>query len=306
MILITGASGLLGASVTLRAVELKRRVLGVSRHNPLNIPFIQCLDLKAFESTRKLVLNLRPSAIIHCAATTDIDYSEDHTDEVHENNVRASAFLAQLASEIDAQFMQISTDSVFDGHQGHYSETDTPLPLNVYARSKLLAEQEVTRAHPRPLIVRVNFYGWNIHGRKGLAQWILDQLSQGKTLKGFTDVFFCPLLVNDLAEILLDMQDLELAGIYHVVGSERISKYEFATRLATAFGFNPTQITPSSMEDANLRAVRPGDTSLQTEKVSLALGRAMPDVASGIQKFRDMEEDNRFRRLQGCEVGVNL
>ena len=60
------------------------------------------------------------------------------------------------------------------------------------------------------------------------------------------------------------------------------------------------------MEDANLRAVRPGDTSLQTEKVSLALGRAMPDVASGIQKFRDMEEDNRFRRLQGCEVGVNL
>lgn len=305
MILITGGSGLLGGSIILRAVQLQRSVVGVSRHNPLNIPSIRCLDLKDFEGTRKLVLNLRPSAIIHCAATTDVDYSENHPDEVHENNVRASAFLAQLAAEINAQFMQISTDSVFDGHQGHNSETDTPFPLNVYARSKLLAEQEVTRTHPRALIVRVNFYGWNIHGRKGLAQWIIDQLSQGKTLKGFRDVFFCPLLVNDLAEILLTMQDSELAGIYHVVGSERISKYEFATRLAMAFGFDPSQIIPSSIADANLRAVRPRDTSLQTEKISLAIGRPMPDVASGIQKFRNQYDQNRFRRLQPREVGVN-
>jgi dTDP-4-dehydrorhamnose reductase len=151
----------------------------------------------------------------------------------------------------------------------------------------------------------VNFYGWNIYRRKGLAQWIIDELSHGKTLKGFTDVFFCPLLVNDLAEILLTMQDLKLAGIHHVVGSERISKYEFATRLATAFGFDPSQIIPSSIADANLRAVRPRDTSLRTEKVSLALGRPMPDVASGIQKFRNLAEENCFLRLQHCEVGVN-
>ena len=305
MILITGASGLLGRSITLRALELQKSVLGVSRRNPFDMPYLQCLDLKDFAGTRKLVLNLRPSAIIHCAAITDVDYSEDHPDEVHENNVRVSALLAQLAAESNAQFMQISTDSVFDGHQGLYSESDTPLPLNVYARTKLLAEQEATRTHPRPLIVRVNFYGWNLRDRKGLAQWIFDELSQGKTLKGFTDVFFCPLLVNDLAEILLTMQDLDLAGIYHVVGSERISKYDFATRLATTFGFDPCQIVPSSIVDANLRAVRPRDTSLQTKKISLALCRPMPDVASGIQKFRDLDEGNHFRRLQACEMGVN-
>jgi dTDP-4-dehydrorhamnose reductase len=305
MILITGASGLLGATITLRALELQKSVLGVSRHNPLDIPCVRCLDLTDFEGTRRLVLNLRPSAIIHCAATTDVDYSENHPDEVHENNVRVSALLAQLAAESNARYMQISTDSVFDGRDGLYSENDSPRPLNVYARTKLLAEQEATRAHPRPLIVRVNFYGWNLHGGKGLAQWILEELSQGKTLKGFTDVFFCPLLVNDLAEILLTMQDLDLAGIYHVVGSERISKYDFATRLATTFGFDPCQIVPSSIADANLRAVRPQDTSLRTEKISLALCRPMPDVGSGIQKFCDLDEGNRFRRLQSCEVGVN-
>jgi dTDP-4-dehydrorhamnose reductase len=305
MILVTGATGILGASVILRAIELQKRVLGISRHNSLNVPYIQCLDLQDFECTRTFVLNLRPSAIIHCAATTDVDYSESHPDEAHENNVHVSTFLADLASEINARFMQISTDSVFDGHKGHYSETDTPSPLNVYARTKLLAEQGVTHAHPRPLIVRVNFYGWNIYGMKGLAQWILGQLSQGKTLNGFTDVFFCPLMANDLAEILLSMQDCGFVGIYHVVGSERISKYEFASRLATAFDFDPDQIIPSSIDDANLRAARPRDTSLQTEKVSRAIGRPMPSVASGIQKFRDLKHENRFRRLQHYEVGVN-
>lgn len=303
--LITGASGLLGGSIILRAIQLQRRVVGVSRRNPLGLPYVRCLDLKDFDATRKIVLDFRPSAIIHCAAMTDVDYCESHPDETHENNVRTSAFLAQLAAEVDAQFMQISTDSVFDGHRGNYSETDTPLPLNVYARTKLLAEQEVARAHPGALIVRVNFYGLNRHGRKGLAQWILDQLSRGETLQGFTDVFFCPLLVTDLAEILLTIQDLELAGIYHVVGSERISKFEFARRLATAFGFGPDQVIPSSIADANLRATRPQDTSLRTGKISMALGRSMPDVISGIQRFRDLNEEYCFRRPQQCEAGVN-
>jgi len=303
--LITGASGLLGGSLILRAAELQRSVVGVSRQNPLDLPYVHCLNLKDFDATRKIVLDLRPSAIIHCAAATDVDYCESHTGEAHENNVRASVLLARLASEISAQFMQISTDSVFDGHRGNYSEADTPLPLNVYARTKLLAEQEVARAHPGALIVRVNFYGLNRHGRKGLAQWILDRLSRGETLQGFTDVFFCPLLVNDLAEILLTIQDLELAGIYHVVGSERISKFEFAMRLATAFGFDPDRVIPSSIADANLRATRPQDTSLRTEKICRALGRPIPDVISGIQRFRDLNEEYCLRRPQQCEAGVN-
>jgi len=300
MILVTGASGLLGSSVLLRALEMQKEVVGIYNRYPFRLYGAAChsIDLTDFNATRTAVATLRPSTIIHCAAATNVDWCEEHIQEARRINVSASSFLAQLANEINAKLVYVSTDGVFDGTHGHYSETDLPAPLNVYAQTKLLAEQEVLRAHSSALIVRVTFYGRNVQPKQSLAEWVLDQLRQGNTVPGFTDVYFCPILVDDLAEIILEMVDRDLSGIYHVVGTEKVSKYEFARRLATAFGFNPTQVAPTKIADAQLRARRPHDTSLNTEKVSRALGRSMPRVDIGIQRFHALCEPEQVQKLQ--------
>ncbi|HEX6803111.1 MAG TPA: SDR family oxidoreductase [Terriglobales bacterium] len=304
--MVTGASGLLGSSLVREALARGRQVSGICRQNSLPLPGadVYSVDLTNSVATQELVHALHPSIILHCAAATNVDWCEDHPEEARMINVAASAFLSKLAREMDATFVYVSSDGVFDGHRGNYSESDAPNPLNAYAASKCEAEREVLAADPSALIVRVTFYGWNPQQKSSLAGWILSELNHGTAVRGFTDVFFCPLLANDLSGILVDMLDRQLYGVYHVVGSERVSKFDFAVRLAAVFGFDPTLVIPSSIMDAELRAPRPRDTSLSTQKISQALGRAMPDVDSGLRRFRALR-NGAGARLQSCIAGGN-
>lgn len=291
MILVTGASGLLGSSILWHCREIGREVTGTYHSLPFIVPgTCACeIDLTDESLTRTLIRKLKPSAIIHCAAATNVDWCEGHTIEVQRINVAASANLAALASELEANFVYVSTDSVFDGERGGYVETDEPRPLNVYAASKLAGEREVLRCKPDALVVRVNLYGWSAGKKPSLAEWILGQLRVGKTVPGFVDVMFCPVLANDVAETILQLVDLRSAGIYHVTGSEAASKYEFARALANVFGLRADLVVPTRIGGSNLRAARPRNVSLNTAKVQKTLGRQMPAMIDGIQRFKGME-----------------
>jgi dTDP-4-dehydrorhamnose reductase len=114
----------------------------------------------------------------------------------------------------------------------------------------------------------------------------------------FTDVHFSPILTNDLAEVLLAMLRHRLCGLYHVAGSERTSKYEFAKQVAVTFGFDPGQIAASSVATAGLRARRPADVSLNTSLISNRLGYAMPNVMSGLLKFKALGKQGFPQQLR--------
>jgi len=300
MILVTGASGLLGVNLVTTARNMNRPVTGTCHRHVLHIPgvFMQPLDLTDLHATRQLIAKLRPEAIIHCAAVTDMDWCEDHPKETDLINVQTSAALAEIARELNAQFIYVSTDAVFDGHRGHYSEDDAPAPLSVYAKSKGRGEQEVLQRCSTALIVRVNIYGWNARPKQSLAEWMLDQLQTKRHLNGFVDVYFCPLLANDLAEILLAMLDRGLSGVYHVVGSERISKYEFGKRVAVTFGLDPDSVSPVRIAESKLRALRPRDVSLNTDKICRALGHPTPGVDAGLRRFRELRESGYADQLK--------
>ncbi len=290
MLVVTGASGLLGASVLRSAVELGWETVGLCHQHVIRDPAMQVasVDLTDDSATRKLLFDLRPDAIVHCAAATNVDWCEDNPKQAEAINVQASAVLAETAATLNARLVYVSTDSVFDGRKGDYVETDEPAPLNVYAGSKLAGERETRRRNPSALLVRVSIYGWNAQNKDSLAEWVLRRLEEGRDVPGFTDVFFTPILVNDLVPVLFEMLQQELAGLYHVAGSERISKFEFARRVAAAFGFDPERVTPCQVKDMNLRAARPLDVSLNTEKIRIALGRSMPNVDSGLCGFREL------------------
>lgn len=300
MILVTGASGLLGVNLITTARSANRPVTGTCHRHLLKVPDVPmyALDLTDLAATRVFITQLRPEAIIHCAAATDMDWCEEHPAETDLLNAQVPAALAGIARELNARLVYVSTDAVFDGSRGGYTEDDEPAPRSVYAKSKLRGERLTLSHYPTTLVVRVNIYGWNTQLKQSLAEWMLDQLHTKKHLNGFVDVYFCPMLANDLAEILLAMLDRGLSGVYHVVGPERISKYEFGRQVAVTFGFDPARVRAIRLAEAKLRAARPLDVSLNTDKVSRMLGRSMPGVDEGLKRFRALREGGYADQLK--------
>jgi dTDP-4-dehydrorhamnose reductase len=206
-----------------------------------------------------------------------------------------------MSKETGAGFVYISTDSVFDGKKGHYSELDPPAPLNVYGESKLAGEKSVLDEHAQCMIIRTNIYGWNIQRKLSLAEWILERLKSRETVPGFYDVLFTPILANDLSIIILEMMDLGLEGLYHVAGSETISKYEFAKQVAKVFGLEEDLVQHKSVVDSTLKAERPNNISLQTTKVSVAIGQEMPNIENGLKRFKFLKANGY---VDGLKAGM--
>lgn len=287
---ITGASGVLGMALAIEARTRGYDVVALYRSTPIAIPGISCrqLDLLDESQTVALLEEVQPDQILHAAAEVRVDWCEEHPDEAVRANVEASTILAEYAARAKARLLYISTDSVFDGSGRNYKESDPPSPINVYSNSKLRGEVETLARSPGAIVARTNFYGWTGHHKTGLVDWILQQLQAKTELPGFTDAIFSPLLVNDAASALLDLAVFDVSGIFNVVGSESISKYEFARRVATTFGYDPCLVRPATVSDARMKAPRPLNTSLDIAKLTSLLGHEMPDVATGLRHFAEL------------------
>lgn len=298
-ILISGASGLLGLNFALEACR-EHEVYGVvHRHRLLHTPFTiyQC-DLTDDAARRQLLEQISPDWVVHCAALADLEACEADPPLAKKLNTDLPAKLAEDVSKGGARLLHISTDAVFDGRRGGYTEEDEPHPLSVYARTKLAGEQAVCATDPNALIARVNFYGWSLSGKRSLAEFFFNNLRAGKETPGFSDVYFCPLLANDLARILLAMMEMDLKGLYHAVAPEAISKYEFGVRIAEVFGFDPNLIRPVSVNQAGLRATRSPNMTLSVAKLQQIFPQPLPDIRQGLQRFVALYREGYSERLR--------
>ena len=298
-VLITGASGLLGSNLALVLNE-RFEIIGTYNQHPLCLDNcdIVSVDITQADKTWAIIRQVEPHVVIHCAAETRVDYCEEHPEEAFRVNVEGTENVAKGAAHVGAKFVYISTDSVFDGREGMYSEVSSPNPLNVYARTKLAGEGVLKQHVMDHLIVRTNIYGWNARPKFSLAEWILDRLDQCQTVPGFADIYFCPILVNDLAEVLVDMIKADLRGLYHVVASERCSKLDFARKLCKMLDRDAALVRPANSDEAGFKARRPKDTSLDVKKVTQVLGGPMPGIMDGLLRFRRLLEDGYVNRLR--------
>lgn len=302
-LLITGASGLLGSNLLFTALNQYEVFAIYNQHGLRSNQILSLqLDLTDKRSVTSVIHDLKPNWIVHCAALTNVDYCETHPDIAWSINVEATQHLASVTRAIGSRLVYISTDSVFDGQKGRYSENDLPNPINAYAKSKLAGEYAVLELVDKPLIIRTNIYGWNMQENLSFAEWILNQLQHSNTIKGFQDVYFTPILVNELSNIILQMMEAELSGIYHVAGSQRISKYQFAYMLADIFELDCSLVQSSSITQAHLIAPRPLDTSLDTLKISNTLKMIMPDIATGLNRFKTLHDEGYITRLKALQV----
>jgi dTDP-4-dehydrorhamnose reductase len=297
---VTGASGLLGANLTLEAVDAGCETAAMFNSHPVAHPGAETIgaDLTDADAALDAIGRFRPQWVVHCAALVDVDRCEASPEEATRCNVDMTRNVAIAARRVGAGLVYISTDSVYGGTTGGYREEDQPAPVNVYARSKLNGEVAAVEGHGNPLILRTTIYGWNATEKLGLAEWILWRLESSQRVPGFRDVLFTPLLANDLSDLILRMVEMGLTGLYHVAGSEVCSKHEFACALARVFGLDEGLVDAASIGSSDLRAPRPANTSLRTEKLSRALGMSMPDVVAGLHRFRGLREGGFADRLK--------
>ncbi|MFC1920733.1 SDR family oxidoreductase [Chloroflexota bacterium] len=286
-LLVTGGSGLLGSSIVRAAAE-DFEVFATYHTNPVSLPGGECiyLDIRNENEVASIIGRLKPNLVIHTAALAGVDYCEDHSEEARILNIKGAENMAR-ASE-GSKFIYISTDSVFDGEKGMYSEDDSPSPLSVYSKTKLEGELSVQAILPDSIIVRTAFYGWSLFNRTSLAEWVFYNLKDGNRINMFTDVIFSPIITDDLAGLLLDMYNSGLSGVYNVAGSEQCSKYAFGMEIARTFGFDTGFISPGSVNDMVFKAPRARNLSLNTGKIERDLNKKLPDLKSGIERFRDI------------------
>jgi dTDP-4-dehydrorhamnose reductase len=298
-ILITGASGLLGLNLALEAAS-QHTVFGLVNQHNLRTQAFKVVQANLLEpGTIQAVLDeTQPDWVIHCAALANVDACETDPQQAAQLNSEIPRKLAQYVARGGARLVHISTDAVFDGQRGDYSEDDTPHPLGVYARTKLEGELAVAQANPDAIIARVNLFGWSMSGQRSLGEFFYYNLQAGKSVMGFTDVFFCPLLANDLGQILMRMLALRVSGLYHVVSSECISKYAFGVRLARRFGLEENLIHPASVNQAGLKAARSPRLTLKTEKLAQALGAPPPDLSTGLERFYTLYQQGYPQRIK--------
>lgn len=286
-ILVTGASGLLGLNFCLTKRGASHFLLGADRGALHDTPFeLIRADLTAPQAVSHLIETLRPQAVLHTAALANLEACEADPAAASLLNAEIPGLLAQACARHSVRLLHISTDAVFDGAKdGFYTEEDAPNPQSVYAHTKLQGEQNVLSACPQAAVARVNFFGWSLSGSRSLAEFFYNRLSAGEFANGFTDVFFCPLFVGDLAGLLTQMLEKELSGLYHVVGAEALSKYDFGVRLAQQFGFEAGLVRPVSVLQGGLKATRSPNLRLSIHKLSTALGQGMPSLSTGLAQF---------------------
>lgn len=287
MLLIVGAGGFLGSTLAGVAAASGRAVTGTYHRQAIAHPAMRAVhaDLGSLEAAQALLVEVNPDAVINCAAFTSVDGCEADPEKARLLNVKLPGTLAVACAATGIRLAHISTDSVFDGTRGSYTEDDMPAPLNVYARTKLDGERAVLGALPDALVIRTNFVGRSSNGRTGLADWLRGRFDAGERFPGFTDVIFAPLLASDLARVLLELLDRNLHGIYHAAARDAVSKYEFACRLGTALGADTTLVDAASIATAALAAPRPPNTSLSPARVEAALGRRMASVDSAVAGY---------------------
>lgn len=278
-ILVTGSNGLVGQKLTDLILSKANFSLiatskGENRH-PLKQGYTYInLDILDTEQVSKILLKYRPSAVIHTAAMTNVDACESNKELCKQLNVEAVAHLAKICEEIDCQLVHLSTDFIFDGENGPYTELDKPNPLSFYGQTKLQAEEVLKASACRSVILRtIIVYGVvNDLSRTNIVLWAKNALEKGEDINIVNDQWRMPTLAEDLALCCLLAVKQNAQGIYNASGKDMMSITELVEQVADFWGLNKSLIHPISSASLAQKAKRPKRTGFVLDKSMNNLG----------------------------------
>jgi dTDP-4-dehydrorhamnose reductase len=262
-VLVTGAAGMLGTDVC--------AALKTAGHEPLPTDLVgdtMPLDITDAGAVRETVVRLRPDAVLHCAAYTNVDGAERDPDAAYRVNALGSWTVAAACAAQDVPLCAISTDFVFDGAKTEpYTEFDAPNPLNHYGASKLAGENRVREICRRHWIVRTAWL-YGLHG-KSFPNTILTAAETRPELRVIADQRGSPTFTEDLAKALLWIIRSPLYGTYHVTNAGAITWYEFARRALELAGMGHVKVVPITSGEWPSPTRRPANSALRPYALEL-------------------------------------
>ena len=278
-ILITGSNGLLGQKLLHKlrqdsSVELIATSKGENRVSERNGYTYFDLDITNNDAVVHLIASEKPQVVINTAAMTNVDLCEDEKKACDALNVDAVKYLADACEKIDAHLIQISTDFIFDGEDGPYSEEDEPNPLSYYGLSKLKSEQVLQEHEVKWTILRtIIVFGVGENLSKGnIVLWAKGALAKGDPLNIIDDQFRAPTLAEDLADICILAAKKKAFGIFNASGKDIMSIYEIVERIAKHYGNTTNNLNKISTATLNQTAGRPPRTGFILDKSRKELG----------------------------------
>lgn len=266
-VLIIGSSGMLGQDLIFTFHENGYEVFGVDIIEDVskNLKRFYKIDLATDPAIFNIIEKIEPDLILYVAAIVNLNICEDNkllADTIHHT---LPAKLAKVKPK-KTKFVYVSTDSVFDGKKGNYSESDRKNPLNHYALTKSLGEDELATIS-NCIVIRTNIFGFNDPLKCSLAEWAIKNLQSGEEITGFDDVIFNAIYTRDLAEIIEKIWNQNVPPLLNVATKGFWSKYEFLKMLSASLNFDPALVKRGNSKDINFSIKRPLNTSLSTIEI---------------------------------------
>lgn len=289
-ILITGGAGLLAANWAVAVRDRYAVTLGLHTRR-VAIEGVDCrvVSLESEDSVVAAIKEANASIVIHSAAMTSVDACEAAPAEARHANVDIARNVALACTARRAKLVHISTDHVFSGMHSMMDEAAAIGPVNVYAQTKAEGEVAVLDACPWAIVLRTNFFGWGLPYRKSFSDIIIDTLRAGREIGLFCDAYFTPILMEQLITASHELIGAGTSGMFHMVGDERLSKYEFGLRIARIFGLDSGLIRPTLLAERRDLVPRPLDLSLDNRKMRAAIGHGIGDVDGQLVRLSAME-----------------
>ena len=289
-ILVTGQSGILGSDLVPR-LDRMYNVVAVSR-NPRPYPKLStitnhALDITQLDKLLSFLDDKKFDIIINCAAMTDVDRCETDRDAARKINSDAVAILASHCAKMGSLLIHISTDYVFDGKDGPYTEDAKTNPINYYGVTKLRAEEVVQSSGCRYIIIRTSFlYGLGANGGSRVVRWILDSHREKKEIKAAVDQFSNPIYSDNLADAIVELLNSDFRGIINIAGADYMSRYEYIMTAADIFALDKSLIKKVTFDQAGLATPRPLRAGLNIDMMKKVLKTKPQGAMDGLTMLR--------------------
>jgi dTDP-4-dehydrorhamnose reductase len=294
IIFITGGSGRLGNNLTRFLLKHDYEVHHSFNSYPYNISgsVAHKVDITKKEEITELFKRLNPDLVIHTSAVTDLELCENNKRLAYEVNVGGTENIVSACKETRSKIIYISTSNVFGGDKNIYYEDDVPNPSNYYAFTKLRGENIVSKSGLLFLILRTDqLYFWsNRNEKKTFVERVLDKLKKGELLEVFADWYNTPTLIPNFSYVTFELIRNNKRGIYHVVGSDYINRYEWALEIANVFSYDEALVQPTLSSKTSMKAKR-GNVHLSNAKVTSELGVKLLGIKEGLELMKDRKDE---------------
>jgi dTDP-4-dehydrorhamnose reductase len=245
------------------------------------------VDITHRDEVKDLVYDFYPDVIVNAAAYTNVDLSETERELAWKTNVKAVEYIAEVSRVIDSHIVHISSDYVFDGTKGPYSEKDKPNPLGYYARTKLASENVLQISGTFNTILRTNvLYGIAHHSRPDFVRWVVNSLHDEKKIRIVTDQFNNPTFIDDLVQAISKVIEYKKFGIFNIGGKEFLSRFDFTMKIVDFFCLDKNLVLPITTKELNQVAPRPLKSGLIILKAQTELGYKPHSIDGSLMKMK--------------------